>query len=278
MPSDHGTPQLFDRRAVRLHRERAAAGLAEHDFLLRAVGQGLLERLTETTRHFPLALDLGCHDGTLAKLLAERDDSALPAGAIGTLIQADSAPAMVRAAAGHGGPALVADEEWLPIGPGKLDLVISLFALHWVNDLPGVLAQIRYALKPGGLFLAALPGGISLAVLRDTLMEAEAATSGGVSPRVSPFVEVREAGMLLQRVGFQLPMADADSIPIDYGDPLTALRDLRGMGEANALQQRRRGALRRDTFAQALQAYPRRADGRLVAEVEVLYLTGWAPE
>ncbi|GAB5470063.1 MAG: methyltransferase domain-containing protein [Rhodospirillales bacterium] len=266
-------PRLFDRRAVRLHRDRAAAGLAAHDFLLREVGARLLERLDETLRDFPLALDLGCHDGTLAKLVQGQGSKRR----IGTLLQTDLSPVMATAARSQG-PTLVADEEWLPFGAASLDLVVSLFALQWVNDLPGVLAQIRYALKPGGLFLAALPGGISLAELRQVLLEAEGDTTGGVSPRVSPFVEVRDAGMLLQRAGFQLPMADADNLPVDYADPLALLRDLRGMGEGNALSQRRSSFLRRDTLAAALSRYPRRDDGRVVATVEVLYLTGWAPD
>ncbi len=276
MSEPAAAPRLFDRRAVQRNRERAAAGLSAHDFLLREIGLRLLERLAETTRDFPLALDLGCHDGTLAGLLARRP--AEGPGRIGVLAQCDLSQAMAGRAHRNGGPTFVADEEWLPCGRASLDLVVSLFALHWVNDLPGVLAQIRYALKPGGLFLAALPGGASLAALRQSLLEGESETAGGVSPRVSPFVEVRDAGMLLLRTGFLSPMADADVIPIDYPDPLTLLRDLRGMGEANALNERARGCLRRDSLATALARYPRRADGRVSAEIEVLYLTGWVPD
>lgn len=272
MSDQSGAPKLFDRLALRQHRERAAAGFGAHDFLLREVGARLLERLDETIEGFSLALDLGCHDGVLAALLAEQRDRR-----VASLLQCDLSEAMVHKARQQGGASFVADEEWLPCGAASLDLVLSLFSLHWVNDLPGVLAQIRYALKPGGLFLAALPGGITLSSLRQGLLEAESATAGGVSPRVAPFVEVREAGMLLQRTGFHLPMADADLLPVDYPDPLAMLRDLRGMGESNALSQRQRSFLRRDTLAALLEAYPQRADGRVVAEVEVVYLTGWAP-
>ncbi len=276
MSDQAAAPRLFDRKAVRRNRDRAAAALSAHDFLLREVGARLLERLAETTRDFPLALDLGCHDGTLTRLLESQPLGST--GRIGTLIQCDLSQAMTQRACLGGHPSFVADEEWLPCGAASLDLVISLFSLHWVNDLPGVLAQIRYALKPGGLFLAALPGGTSLAQLRQSLLEAESETVGGVSPRVSPFVEVRDAGMLLLRAGFLSPMADADVIPIDYPDPLALLRDLRGMGEANALTERPRGLLRRDTLAAALNRYPKRQDGRISAEIEVLYLTGWAPD
>jgi len=272
MPEPSGPPRLFDRRALAHHRRRAAAGLREHDFLLREAGQRLLERLDETLHDFPLALDLGCHDGTLARLV---DDQEKPR--IARLLQCDLSPSMAERARETGRPTFVADEEWLPCGAGSLDLVISLFSLQWVNDLPGVLAQIRYALKPGGLFLAALPGGLSLASLRQAFLVAESETAGGASPHVAPFVEVRDAGMLLMRAGFELPMADADQIPVDYADPLSLLRDLRGMGETNALAGRHRGFLRRDTLMTALERYPRRADGRVVADVEVVYLTGWAP-
>ncbi len=274
MTSDSGAPQLFDRSAVRRNRERAAAGFCGYDFLLREVGARLLERLDETLGTFPLGLDLGCHGGLLSDLLARQpaDDRR-----IGTLLQCDLSAAMARRARERGA-VFVADEEWLPCRGGSLDLIVSLFGLQWVNDLPGVLAQIRYALKPGGLFLAALPGGFTLSALRQTLMQAESETAGGVSPRVAPFIEVREAGMLLQRAGFQLPMADADSLPVDYPEPLALLRDLRGMGESNALAGRPRGFLRRDTLAAFLQSYPRRPDGRIEALVEVVYLTGWAPE
>ncbi len=276
MSEQSATPKLFDRGALRRNRGRAAVDFAGYDFLLREIGRRLLERLDETLHSFPLALDLGCHDGILADLLTEPDQ---PARArIGTLLQCDLSAAMADRARARGPATFVADEEWLPCGRASLDLVLSLFSLHWVNDLPGVLAQVRYALKPGGLFLAALPGGISLADIRQTLLQAESETAGGVSPRVAPFVEVREAGMLLQRAGFQLPMADADRLPIDYPDPLAMLRDLRGMGESNALVQRPRGFLRRDTLARFLEAYPRRPDGRVEAEVEVVYLTGWVPE
>ncbi len=276
MSDQSAAPKLFDRAALRQHRNRAAAGFQEYDFLLKEVAARLLERLSETVGRYPTALDLGCHHGVLATLLAEQDEA--EERRIDLMLQCDLSESMVQRAACTSSPAFVADEEWLPCGRGSLDLVLSLFALHWVNDLPGVLAQIRYALKPGGLFMAALPGGITLASLRQAFLEAESETVGGVSPHVAPFVEVREAGMLLQRAGFQLPMADADLVPIDYPDPLALLRDLRGMGESNALTGRSRGLMRRDTLGELLQRYPRREDGRVVADVEVVYLTGWAPD
>jgi len=271
LSSGKAPPQIFDRATLRRRRDRAAARLPETDFLLREVGARLVERLDEINHRFDRALDLGCHHGTLSELLAGHP-------LIGEILQADLSPRLAGMAARNGRPTLVADEEVLPFGAERLDLVLSLFGLQWVNDLPGTLAQIRYALRPGGLFLAAFPGGDTLIELRQALMQAESEIEGGVSARVSPFVELRDAGMLLQRVGFQLPMADGDSIPISYPDPMALLRDLRRMGGTNAAVGRRNAMMRRDTLARAMELYPRDAEGRIAASLQVIYLTGWAPE
>ncbi|HKY95778.1 MAG TPA: methyltransferase domain-containing protein [Kiloniellales bacterium] len=240
---------------------------ASHAFLFREVAAGLAERLGEINRRFPTALAMGARGGCLAAALAGR-------GGIETLIQAELSPVLL---AGLSGPAVALDEEALPFGPGSLDLVVSCLGLHWVNDLPGTLAQIRYALKPDGLFLAALFGGETLAELRQAWLDAESRTRGGVSPRVAPFVEVRDAGSLLQRAGFALPVADADRIAVDWPDALALLRELRGMGEGSALAERPRHLTAPATLAAALEAYPRRADGRIEASFEIVYLAGWAP-
>jgi SAM-dependent methyltransferase len=261
---------LFDRPAVRRHRDRAAARQADHDFLLREVAERLADRLADVRRSFPVALDLGCRDGLMAGILAGR-------GGIGTLVQSDLSAVMARRAPGL---KVVADEEALPYADGTFDLILSCLALHWVNDLPGALVQVRRALKPDGLFLAALFGGETLKELRAALAEAEIAVEGGLSPRVSPFADVRDAGDLLPRAGFRLPVADAESIPVSYGDPLRLLADLRGMGETNALTERRRTPLRRATLAAAVTAYRHLfgdAEGRVPATFQVVYLTGWAP-
>jgi SAM-dependent methyltransferase len=170
---------------------------------------------------------------------------------VGQLIQADLCVDMVRQAQG---PRLVADEEALPFGPACLDLVLSCFSLHWVNDLPGTLAQIRYSLKPDGLFLAIMPGGATLFELRESVMRAELEIAGGAGPRVSPFVDVRDAGMLLQRAGFALPVVDLDTVTVTYDHPLKLMAELRAMGEANALVQRGR-ALDRATLGRACAIY-----------------------
>ena len=264
---------IFDRRLLRRRRDRAAGNLAAHDFLFAEVAERLTERLDDVTRKFPMALDLGCHGGALARVLGRR-------GGVETLIQCDLSPAMARAAASTGRPSLAADEEALPFAPRSFDLVMSVLSLHWVNDLPGALIQIRQALKPDGLFLGALLGGETLAELRAALMEAELAEEAGASPRVSPFAEVRDAGALLQRAGFALPVADVDTIPVTYPDALALMRDLRGMGESNALVERRRTPTRRATLARAAAIYGEKfgqADGRVTATFQVITMTAWAP-
>ncbi len=264
---------IFDRRLVRRRRDRAAANLAAHEFLFAEVAERLTERLDDVTRTFPMALDLGCHGGALARALGRR-------GGVETLVQCDLSPAMARAAAAGGGPALAADEEALPFKPRSFALVLSALSLHWVNDLPGALIQIRHALEPDGLFLGALLGGETLHELRAALMEAELAEEAGASPRVSPFADVREVGGLLQRAGFALPVADVDTIPVTYANALELMRDLRGMGESNALVARRRRPLRRATLLRAAAIYQEKfgqADGRVPATFQVITLTAWAP-
>lgn len=261
---------LFNRAVVRLHRERAAAILDEHDFLLREVALRLVDRLDDVRRGFPRVLDLGCHTGQIGCLLEGR-------GGLESVVQCDPSPAMARRA---GGLALAADEEALPFAEGVFDLVISCLGLHWVNDLPGALIQARRALKPDGLFLAALFGGETLKELRASLAAAEVALENGLSPRVSPFVTMEDAGNLLQRAGFALPVVDLDTITVSYGQPLRLLTDLRGMGETNALLERRRSFTRRSTLLDALERYHAThadANGRVPATFQVLFLTAWAP-
>jgi SAM-dependent methyltransferase len=176
--------------------------------------------------------------------------------------------------------AIAADEEALPFAQGSLDLVASSLALHWVNDLPGALAQIRRVLKPDGLFLAAMFGGQTLAELRQVLTEAELAVTGGAAPRVSPMVDLADAAGLLQRAGFALPVADRDVLTVAYKDLLALLRDLRGMGETNAVRLRANRPLGPAILAEAAARYERlhgHEGGHIRARFEILYLSGWAP-
>lgn len=265
--------RIFDRSLVRKRRDRAAGNFAAHDFLVREVAERLADRLDDVKRRFPLALDLGCHTGEIADTLRGR-------GGIETLVQCDLSPAMAAAAARNGHMTLAADEEWLPFRPHCFDLVVSCLSLHWVNDLPGTLLQIRRVLKPDGLFIGTLLGSGTLAELRQCLAEAELAEEGGVSPRVAPFADVKDLGGLLQRAGFTLPVADSDSVPVSYGDPMRLMADLRGMGETNAVAEQRKGLTRRATLLHAIALYQQNfagQDGRLPASFQVLTMTGWAP-
>ncbi len=263
---------IFDRSLLRRRRARAA-GLGGETALLREVAERLADRLDDVNRRFSLALDLGCRSGTLGRTLRGR-------GGVETLVQSDLAPEMAARAAGADGPALAADEEFLPFSTESFDLVLSCLSLHWVNDLPGALIQIRHALKPDGLFLAALLGGETLTELRQALLEAELEVEGGASPRVSPFADLRDLGGLLQRAGFALPVADLDSLTLDYENPFALAQDLRALGETNAVAAQRRAASRRETLLKAAAIYQTRhgrPDGRIPASFQVLYLTGWAP-
>ncbi|MCP4329172.1 MAG: methyltransferase domain-containing protein [Alphaproteobacteria bacterium] len=263
--------QVFDRAVVRRHRRRAAACLASHDFLIREIAERLADRLVDVKRRFPLALDVGCHSGQIGGVLHGR-------GGIDTLIQTDLAVEMAERASGL---RVAADEEFMPFADHSLDLVLSNLSLHWVNDLPGALIQIRRMLRPDGLFLASLLGGETLHELRSALLDAELKVSGGAAPRVSPFADVRDAGGLLQRAGFALPVVDTDTVTVTYADAMALMRDLRGMGETSAVRERPLGFTRRDVLARAAAIYATQfgdAAGRIRATFQVIYLTGWAPD
>jgi NADH dehydrogenase [ubiquinone] 1 alpha subcomplex assembly factor 5 len=262
--------RIFDRAAVRAHRERAARRPEAAEFLVCEAAERLVDRLDDVTRRFPRALDLGCRHGVLARRLAGR-------GGIEQLIHADAAFGFARRVPA---PALVCEAEALPFAPASFDLVLSNLDLHWTNDLPGALLQLRQALKPDGLLLASLFAGATLGELRLALMEAELEEEGGVSPRVAPFADLRDLGQLLQRAGFALPVADSDTIEVTYADALTLMHDLRAMGESNAVAERRRGFSRRATLARAAARYRERfarPDGRIPARFEIVTLTAWAP-
>ena len=262
--------EIFDRRAVRAHRDRAADGLGDYNFLFRAAAEGLAQRLADIKRNFGYVLDLGCHDGFLADILE-------PEHGAGLLVQCDLSEAMVSGAPGR---RAAADEELLPFRPASFDLVVSCLTLHWVNDLPGSLVQARQALKPDGLFLAVMLGGGTLRELRSALLAADTELSGGAGPRISPFADVRDAGDLLGRAGFALPVADTSILTVSYADPFKLLSDLRGMGESNSVAARRRSFTRRGVFPRAAELYREMygdAAGRVPATFEMITLTAWAP-
>ncbi len=265
---DMSAPLVFDRALLRRRLARAAV-LGPAEFLADRVADDMAERVGAVKRTFHNALDLGTPTDAVFQALRGSP-------MIGHLIRATPLPSRRSPDI----PAVVADEEALPFADVTLDLVVSALSLQNVNDLPGTFAQIRRALKPDGLFLAAMIGGASLTELRDVFAVAESETTGGVSPRIAPFADVRDLGGLLQRAGFALPVTDVDRITVRYSNPFALFADLRAMGATNALVERRRLPLRRETLARAAAIYSERysdADGRVRATFEIVWLSGWTP-
>ena len=255
MAAPSTTPVLFDRALLRARQARAGR-LGAETFLLNRIAAELVERLDVVRREFSGAIDLATPGDGLRDSLLSR---------VGA----------VRAAA-------IADDDAAPLDMPResADLVVSALALQFVNDLPGVLSQIRYGLKPDGLLLAATLGGDTLTELRQSFAAAETEIEGGVSPRVAPMIDLRDAGGLLQRVGFALPVCDVERVVVRYGDAFALMRDLRRMGATNILVERRRMPTRRATMLRMAQIYGQRfadPDGRLRATFDVVWLSGWAP-
>ena len=261
----------FDRTRARQNRNRAAARLREHDFLANWVMENLTERLKDVRRKFPLALQIGCaHDPA-------RDETLKKTAGIETLIHMDLSERILTS---RRGLRLVADEEFLPFASASLDLVIGNFTLHTVNDLPGALVQVRRALKPDGLFLAALAGGGTSRELRECLMTAELNLRGGAGARVPPFADSLQMAGLMQRAGFALPVVDSETLTVSYENIFKLVADLRGMGENSALAGRDPRPLSRTVMMEAARLYNERfadPDGRLRSTFEMLFLIGWAP-
>ena len=263
--------RLFDRKLLRARRARFAHEIEAREFLLAHVAGEIAERVQLMLRPFPLALDLGAYHGLLGRKVA-----GLPS--VGAMLYAESAFAF---AALCPGPSLVCDEDLLPFREASLNLVVSGLALHRVNDLPGALIQIRRALAPDGLFMAALLGAGALIELRQALIEAEAEAEGGASPRVAPFGDVRQYGALLQRAGFALPVADAETLSLLYASPRDLMREIRALGGGNVLLARSRRPLSRHTLERAEELYRMRhgtPDGRVKTSFEIVYLAGWGPD
>ncbi len=238
---------LFDADAVQRNRKRGRAMGPDFDFLRAEIADRMADRLADINRDFGSVLDLGGNFAPHSSKTVE----AVPVG-----------------------------DEPLAASPGSYDLVVSNLALHWVNDLPGVMVQANRALKPDGLFMASLFGGETLHELGHSLLAAEAEVTGGASQRVIPFADVRDLGSLLQRAGFALPVTDMDTITVTYEHPLKLMQELRGMGEANAMHSRSRRFLRRDVLMRACEIYQSKfgmADGRVPATFQVMYMTGWHP-
>lgn len=268
-PDELLPPRIFDRALLARRRERAAAGAGDHDFLLARVADDIAERLTFIKRTFPLAANIGAHHGLLSQRVRG-------VAGIERIVDVERCLRLL----GHEGLRVVADEEALPFADASLDLVVSGLSLQLVNDLPGTLVQIRRALKPDGLLLASLLGGATLKELREAWIAAESEVSGGASPRVAPFADVRDLGTLSQRAGFALPVVDSETVTVNYASPLALMRELKAMGASNMLAARRRTPVTRRLFVRAAEIYAEHfaaGDGRVPATFEILTLTAWAP-
>ncbi|MCR0982518.1 methyltransferase domain-containing protein [Roseomonas populi] len=255
---------VFDRTLLRRRRDRAVATQHRVAPILEAAAERLLDRLDDTTRRFGRVLEIGGR-GLIAPALRARGAE--------FVVSMDLSS---RQAAAAGGLPLAGDEEWLPFEAGSFDLVVANLCLHWVNDLPGALAQIRRAMVPDGLFLATLPALGTLQPLREALTAADSALRGGAAPRVSPFPELRDGAALLQRAGFAIPVADLEDIALAYRDPLLLLRDLQAAGEGNSVLARDARIPPRALFPTALSALPAGPQG-IGATLRLLTLTGWSP-
>jgi SAM-dependent methyltransferase len=246
-------PILFDRALLRARQDRARRG-GPVTFLFDRVAEDMEERLAAVTREFSDAAEIWTPGELLCKPVADRFKSV-------TRIEPD-------------------ETEALRLLPESLDLAVSALAFQFVNDLPGVLAQIRRALRPDGLLLAAMIGGDTLTELRQAFAQAETECEGGVSPRVAPFADLRDVGALLQRAGFALPVTDVDRVVVRYDNAFALMADLRRMGATNTMIERRRTPTRRATLLRMAEIYSSRfadSDGRIRATFDVIWLSGWAP-
>ncbi|CAM9498829.1 unnamed protein product [Scytosiphon promiscuus] len=307
-----GTPavKVFDRAAKRRQRDRAAAADLEgdYDYLREHIAGVLVDRIEDISREFPRALDVGAHAGHIYRAICGKPglNGKGGIGGVEHLTQCDiseqallrgissSSDARLAAQGGDGGAAgngegegavdvgtchVVADEEFLPFPPGSFDLVLSNLSLHWVNDLPGALGQIKQALKPDGAFIGAMLGGSTLTELRSCLLLAEQEREGGQSIHTSPSAHVADCGSLLQSAGFSLPTVDQDTVQVGYPNAFVLMEHLQGMGESNAAVNAR-PRVSRETMLAAAAAYQElygEDDGTIQATFQVVYMIGWAP-
>lgn len=260
---------LFEPGLVIRRRKRALARPVEGaDFLMRRVADDLVDRLSAVERRFAKAATIRSWTPLAAEAL-------IASGKVGEVLRLEAGEIFLGR-----GEGLVAEGDRLPFEPENLDLVVSLLGLHEVDDLPGQLIQVRRALRPDGLLLACLAGAGTLAELRESLLAAETEITGGASPRVIPFADVRDVGGLLQRAGFALPVADVETVTVRYGDMFGLMRDLRAMGATNPLAGRLKRPTRRAIFPRAAEIYGERfadADGRIRATFNLVWISGWAP-
>ena len=298
-----GTPtfQVFNRRTKWLQKERAGANAEQGrqaDYLKDEMASRVCERLLDIKRNFPRALDLGANSCNIARALLKPNPDTDPSNPsapplsskISELVSADSsetllyrdADQMPSDSASNNGMKLtrhvLGDEESLPFEPQSFDLVMSSLSMHWINDLPGVLAQINNVLKPDCPFIGAMLGGDTLFELRTSLQLAESERKGGISPHVSPLADVRDVGGLLQRVGFKMLTVDVEDVVVDYPDTFALMQDLQAMGESNAILGREMGAISREVLVANEAIYRElhgNEDGTIPATFRIIHMIGW---
>lgn len=249
--------QLFNRTLLQKRQQRTVPHCEDADFFIKHVSSLLQDRLEDITRHFTQATLIGGYHGCVQEALqGTKNIRALDVIELGV-------------------------GETLPLSPASQDAIFSAWGLHWINDLPGMLSQIRRALKPDGCFVALMPGPKTLQELRESFAAAAASSGGDLHNHIAPFVEVRDAGNLLQRAGFALPVVDSETLEISYPHPMKLLHELRAMGETNMLLSQSKQTLPRAYFAQMMAAYQQRFshdEGRITATVEIISMTAWAPD
>nr|WP_321460841.1 methyltransferase domain-containing protein [uncultured Cohaesibacter sp.] len=271
MTGNNGIPQLFDIALLAQRRKRALSKYGEDgDFLLREVASDMLDRLSLVMRPFPEIVELGGHTGLLAKSLQNRKGTR-------RVTRLEQVPDFFSGME----QGIVVDPEILPLKAGSINLLVAPLFLHWINDLPGLLLQIRQCLAPDGLLMATLLGRESLKELRQAFLVADSEITGGASPRVAPLPDLKDMGTLLQRAGFTLPVIDHDMLTVRYASLFDLMQDLRRMGATNILHDRSRTMLRRDVLLRAAEIYQQEfsdPDGRIRASFQILSLSGWAPD
>ena len=262
--------ELFDEALIARNRERALArNAAGSDFLLELTARELADRLAIVERRFENAVELFGGTGLTAK-------SAMATSKIDRLQRIETHAAFGE----EDQPVTITNFESVPLEPQSVNLILSPLSLHLTNDTPGMLIQMRRALKPDGLLLAAIPGAGTLSELREVLLATETEIYGGASPRVVPFADIRDVGSLLQRAGFALPVIDEESFTVRYDHIFALMRDLKAMGMANPLKGRSRRPVSRRFFMRAAELYAERfsdPDGRIRATFSIVFLSGWAP-
>ena len=267
------TPVIFDRKRLRAKRDLLSKNYHRFSFLKQNISEHLLDRLADTPRDFSLALDLGCHDGTLATHLAQSPR-------LGKIIAADLSPHMAGRAQTQGFASLAMSDEALAFADHSFELITSALSLHWANDLPGSLVQIRRVLKPDGLFLGALFGAGTLTELRTSFLMAESELTGGAAQRISPLPGLRDMADLMQRTGYALPVVDIDHMTVRYDSVFDLLGDLKGMGERACFAEPSIQGLSRRIISRMEELYHQQfsdPDGRIRASFEIIWLSGWAP-